>query len=283
MKRKNPIAQLFSDPTRNFLFFIFLSAVLSLTLDGLSKLIWDDFFLWLKISQGISDLWLFRTRIAIVVLLASIFFLFLYAINFYQRLSVAINKVLNRLPEVSNTNVVPLLETLPGLIVVMSRKDPKAPENSKPAAEVAIRHHLQDHKLQHCWVICTDQSYAYAEEIQEKLIQEKLLLPEQMHFQQDYKLQDDQGEELSLLIPHESVNDPNYIKKLVNAIYNDAANKGLGENEIIADYTGGTKSMTAGVVLACASPGRRLQYIIQSEPNQIMEVLLSYRLKPIKN
>jgi len=37
--------------------------------------------------------------------------------------------------------------------------------------------------------------------------------------------------------------------------------EGWSETDVIADYTGGTKSMTAGTVLACASPDRRLQFM----------------------
>lgn len=37
--------------------------------------------------------------------------------------------------------------------------------------------------------------------------------------------------------------------------------EGFGESDIIADYSGGTKSMTSGMVLACALPERKLQVL----------------------
>ena len=49
---------------------------------------------------------------------------------------------------------------------------------------------------------------------------------------------------------------------LVTSIYQQAAAFGLREEDVIADYTGGTKSMTAGMVLACsASETRDAQYM----------------------
>jgi hypothetical protein len=95
--------------------------------------------------------------------------------------------------------------------------------------------------------------------------------------------------QLSLVLNPEDANDPNQIRKIVEAIYQDAKeNHDLDDSDIIADYTGGTKSMTAGLVLACASPDRRLQYVlsdyIDNKPvnPKVMEIKLSYSLKPVK-
>jgi hypothetical protein len=77
----------------------------------------------------------------------------------------------------------------------------------------------------------------------------------------------------------------------VDSIYRDATDEmGLAEQSIVADYTGGTKSMTAGMVLACVSPNRRLQYI-WNELNEdrslkradFCEVMVSYKIKPIRS
>ncbi len=54
---------------------------------------------------------------------------------------------------------------------------------------------------------------------------------------------------------------------LVQAIYHEASAHGLAEHDIVADYTGGTKSMTAGMVLACSvSEDRNAQYM---KPRQV--------------
>jgi hypothetical protein len=52
------------------------------------------------------------------------------------------------------------------------------------------------------------------------------------------------------------------VHRLVDAIYTEAMEvHGLKEEEVVADYTGGTKSMTSGMVLACASPRRPLHFM----------------------
>jgi hypothetical protein len=111
------------------------------------------------------------------------------------------------------------------------------------------------------------------------------MLPKvKLHYGDNYKIEDveDFGEDISLLVPDESINDFRYIKKLVNCIYADASKKhGLSEREIISDCTGSTKPVTIGMVLACINPSRRLQYISQLN-NEILEIKISYKLKPEK-
>jgi CRISPR-associated protein (Cas_Cas02710) len=60
----------------------------------------------------------------------------------------------------------------------------------------------------------------------------------------------------------EDADNPEAVHRLVDAIYIEAVNVyGLKEEEVVADYTGGTKSMTSGMVLACASPRRLLHFM----------------------
>jgi hypothetical protein len=83
--------------------------------------------------------------------------------------------------------------------------------------------------------------------------------------------------------------DPNHIREQVNRIYEQAqAQLGLAASDLIADYTGGTKSMTVGVVLACTDPERHLQYLVshygpdgQIAGSQLMQVKLAYRLNTL--
>ncbi len=87
----------------------------------------------------------------------------------------------------------------------------------------------------------------------------------------------------------ELINDPNHIRQLINSIYIQATEQtGLSPIDFIADYTGGTKSMTAGMVLACSKPERKLQYLVSDRDShgkiidsQMMKVTLSYRIKAI--
>ena len=88
---------------------------------------------------------------------------------------------------------------------------------------------------------------------------------------------------MNLLVADELVDDPKYIQQLVDSIYIDAQEKGLDETEVIADYTGATKGMTAGILLACLAPARQLQYISQIQFPQIMSVHVSYRLKRVNS
>jgi hypothetical protein len=60
----------------------------------------------------------------------------------------------------------------------------------------------------------------------------------------------------------EDADNPESVHRLVDEIYKEATEKNsLTEEEVIADYTGGTKSMTSGMVLACTSPRRPLQFM----------------------
>jgi CRISPR-associated protein (Cas_Cas02710) len=49
-------------------------------------------------------------------------------------------------------------------------------------------------------------------------------------------------------------------KETVDRIYAEQLD-GLAEEDIIADFTGGTKPMTVGMVFACLTPSRSLQYV----------------------
>ena len=57
--------------------------------------------------------------------------------------------------------------------------------------------------------------------------------------------------------------DPHQVFNTVNKIYQTARElpSPLNDNDIVADLTGGNKPMTVGVALACATSGRRLQYL----------------------
>jgi len=173
----------------------------------------------------------------------------------------------------------PLKRTFPGLIVIMSAKD-----NSP--AERAIRHHWnqgQELHLRHCWVICTVKSLEFAKNMINQFTLEGITQKVQFHYG-NYELSDlHHGQHLNLLMEDAIAENPAYILRLVDAIYTDAQTKGLEELEVIADYTGGTKSMTVGLVLAGVSPKRHLQYISQTNAPEVMEMKISYQLKPLKS
>lgn len=55
--------------------------------------------------------------------------------------------------------------------------------------------------------------------------------------------------------------DPQSIFQAVAQVYSEAKSLDLSSKEIVADFTGGTKMMTAGMVLACTPADRDVQYM----------------------
>jgi len=138
-------------------------------------------------------------------------------------------------------------ERYKGLIVLGSitkdvRKEPIS-------AEVAIRYHYKNERseqvLRHCWLLASGSaSLKVVEQTIEKLKSEGF---SEDLFETVYMSGDDADK-------------PIEVYNAVEKIYKNLP-AGFNESDIIADYTGGTKSMTAGLVLACASPGRKLQML----------------------
>lgn len=125
-----------------------------------------------------------------------------------------------------------------GLIVFMSPGDRVTP------AENAVKAHLA--ALEHCWVIVGPArpgqqrtSHDNAQALSDKY-QTAKDTPIQFHLKE---VADEDN-------PQQSYH-------LVRAIYEEARAVGLSERDLIADYTGGTKSMTAGMVLACSTSEER--------------------------
>ncbi|MFE4108587.1 CRISPR-associated protein [Almyronema epifaneia] len=275
---RNRIIEAISDPTKNFIaFFLVGTLVFTIVSDGVSTLFWQRLSPWMVerwgMDQATFDLWL--TLALMLVLLGLTYFT-----NLTRWLR-------SRLPflaikEIQQVNVKPLERTYRGLIVAMS------PSHASPA-KVAIEFHWQQEEarqLKHCWILCTEKSMPYADQLASELALKGVTQILKLHYG-NYEMADPEhpGERLSLLIPDELVDDPNYIQRLVNAIYADAAefSEPLADAEVIADYTGGTKGITAGILLACSRPERPLQYISQlHQPPRIMAVDVSYEMKPIK-
>lgn len=276
--KRDRIIELITDPTKNFLTsFVVGTLLFTVISDGLSALFWETFGDWLQAQLGIGKAML---QAAIVTILTLLILLVIYATNFSQWLKPLIAKFpIFGIKVPDQTNVVPLTTTFPGLITAMSLRD------DSPAQRV-IEHHWnqgQNPHLKHCWLICTHQSLPYAQKMIKKLTDTGMTQTVEFHYG-NYELEDPEHPEqkLNLLVPDEVVDDPNYIRKLVNCIYADAQHQGLEESQVIADYTGATKSMTVGIVLACTAPERQLQYVSQVTDPQMMQVKISYKLKPVK-
>jgi len=274
MKRAS-IVQLITDPTKNFLtFFLIGNLLFTVISDGISALFWEVFGLWLHTQLGLN---LALLKALIVASLTLLLLLVIYVTKFPRWLKQKLVKIpLLGIKVPDQTNVIPLTTTRPGLIAAMS------PKANSPA-EVAIFHHWnngQTPHLKHCWLICTHKSLPYAQDMIKKLTDKGITQTVEFHYG-NYQLEDpdNPGQYLNLLVEDDVVDDPNYIRRLVNGIYADAQNQGLEESELIADYTGATKGMTAGIILACATASRQLQYISQIYNSQLMEVNVSYKIK----
>jgi CRISPR-associated protein (Cas_Cas02710) len=276
--RRNFLVEAIANPGQQPVVFIFVITLgLGIAANGLSSLVLDILGDWLQTQLGLPKVvWLVTVIIGVVgaVLLGIPTF-----VTGMRSL------VLRNVSLVETTKVIALRQTLPGLIVLMSLQD--------AAARAAILHHWRsgEGKLQHCWIICGgEKSLDAAEAMVNDLVEQGL--PRRMFYYGDsFAIADVTNPKVMLaLSPDEQrAKDPNYIRRLVEAIYQEAQMQySLGEREIIADYTGGTKSMTAGVILACAKPTRRLQYWLsdydenlQPVNSQMMEVVVDYRLKPL--
>ncbi|MBI3635416.1 MAG: hypothetical protein HY216_04225 [Candidatus Rokubacteria bacterium] len=114
------------------------------------------------------------------------------------------------------------------------------------SAEGAIRHHVAGRRLEHCWIITgSPRSEASATDLIQRLAK------------------DDVPVTLFNRLPLDpaEANDPVAVYRRINDVYLETSRRGVAEDDIMADYTGGTKSMTAGMVLACTSPKRHLQFM----------------------
>ena len=195
----------------------------------------------------------------------------------------------------SQTNVIPLKETYFGLIAIASKPTP----GQQTPAEAAFHFHWQkgQGKLRYCWVICTQDVLASNLERFGVIATHsaRSATPLKILEHPDVALQPvwEAGRSVQVqlvVIDWPSAQDPNYVKNLVDRIYRQAQALSIEPQSIIADYTGGVKSTSAGVILSCSTPERRLQYASirrddagNLQASEIMEVKLSYRLKLAKD
>lgn len=277
--KRNPILEAVTDPTKNFLATFLISTLLfNLISDGLSALFWGGLSNWLQIQVGISSKSQLQGYVLLVLLVLVL--ILIYGTNLTGYLRTLLTKWGLGSTEVPDrATVVPVERTASGLIVLMSTK-------SQSPAEAAIRHHWnqgQSPHLQHCWVICTESSVDYAVEMKRRLLADNIDENQLKIHYGTYGLNDPKQPGLTLTVGDRAADDPNTILKLVNAIFADAEAKGLDEADILVDFTGGTKPMGVGTVLACASPNRRLEYLTQTDPPQLVEVQVSYKIKPIRS
>ncbi|MCA9997001.1 MAG: hypothetical protein KDE56_14685 [Anaerolineales bacterium] len=127
-------------------------------------------------------------------------------------------------------------------------------ENSNLAAIIAtITAHA--YRLEHCWLIATTtgspdtSSLTYLPPLIAYL-QNKHGLQIQYHTGTNYAIRIDRDDALIT----------NQTRSLVNRIYEEAHSLKLAERDVVADFSGGYRSMTLGMILACLNKGRDIQF-----------------------
>ncbi len=274
--KHNPILEAVTDPTKNFLATFLVSTLLfNLISGGVSTLFWGSFSDWLQTQLGIASKNQLQGYVLASLVLVVLFSI--YGTDLAQRLRTVLTKwriIGTEIPD--RASVVDLNRTAPGLIVIMSAR------HDSPA-EAAIRHHWnqgQAPHLQHCWVICTDSSLSYAREMKRRLLE--TIDENQLNlYYGSYELHNSNQPGLTLTISDRDADDPNVSLHLIDAIFADALSKGLEESDILVDFTGGTKPMGVGAVFACASPTRHLEYLTQTQTPGLVEIQVSYKIKPV--
>jgi hypothetical protein len=277
-----------NDPSQSWVMY-FVVGVLGLGVlgNGVANLVLED------MAGAIAhtlDLPIIIVQIALLLAILGLIFFGIYRTSADERLQ----KLLSARVQ-SQTNVVPLMETYFGLITIAS----KPPPDKESPAEAAFKFHWKEGQgnLRYCWLICTQDVLALNLERFQAIAAYSAQTPTPLKVLEnaDTALQPERAagrvvQMQIMVIDWPSALDPNFIKDLVDYIYRQAKALSIDSQAIIADYTGGIKSTSAGVILACSTPERRLQYasgrydqngnLLSSE---MMLVKLSYELKLAKD
>jgi hypothetical protein len=126
-------------------------------------------------------------------------------------------------------------------------------EGTKPAASQGLvafvslkqREHLEkalayhNERLKRVWLVATPEAQPLAREIREKYETATCLVD---------------------IVPLDDEWDLARAREVVEGIYRDKLGQ-IAEQDVIADFTGGTKPLTVGMIFACLSPSRKLQYV----------------------
>jgi hypothetical protein len=260
------------DPAKNVLATIVVTTFgLGVVTNGVSALVLESLGSWVETTYRFPKVW-FQGLLVVVVVLLLLLSLYLTSMADWVRRWVGDYQP-------AQANVEPLQWGFPGLVVAVSKRQSG---NTQPTpAELAIEFHWKRGTLKHCWMICTDQSEDEATAIVKRF--EVLGATSGMfHFGEQHVLWQRHagvGSPMSLLLTEDAMDDPNLVRQLVDRIYGEALGLfGMPETDLVVDYTGGTKSMTAGMMLACVSPRRQVEYLSQ-QSKALMLVRTAYELK----
>ncbi|MBE9077431.1 hypothetical protein IQ241_08995 [Romeria aff. gracilis LEGE 07310] len=287
--QRNPILEAIADPRKNFLAFLLVGIFgLGIISSGMSVLLLDTLGNWIETKFGLNKI---AFQIGILVIIGIFILVSVYFTDFSER----IRGLLGR-EEIQVKYVAEMTETFKGLVAI-----PSIPRSGRETpAEIAINHHWWDGRgnLRYCWLICTPDSLETTKAFLHSLAQQyaSIPIPFKIYENADQLIPPADQTNLALhirliMLEPDRIHDPNRSRQLVDQVYSEAEKQiGLEASDIVADYTGGTKSMTAGMVLACTAPDRYLEYLGSQYDSdskiigsQLKKVSLSYSIKPIKS
>ena len=286
--QRNSLLEAIADPSKNFLAFLLIGIFgLGIISSGISNLLLETLGSWLQKTFGLNKV---VFQLGVIGLIGLAILLTVYFTNLTRKLRAIFHQ-----EEIQITNVTELRETYFGLITVASYSQP----GKQTPAEISVRHHWKhgNGKLRYCWLVCTPDALPSARALLSTIQQECRQQNTQFYLYENTPQAmppiTQVGTSLHIrlvMLESSRKDDPNYMRQLVDSLYESASSQtGLSAVDLIADYTGGTKSMTAGVVLACSAPDRNLEYIVSDrDPRgniisaQLMKVILSYKLKAVR-
>ena len=125
--------------------------------------------------------------------------------------------------------------------------------------QATVIHSVMAHqaKLQHCWILTTsnsdgtrNQSLPFAP-VMEACLKEKYGLTCQFHYGKEFTVPVDDDDAIT-----------RKLRDIISEIFKTAKKEyHLNDEQIVADITGGLKSMSLGMILACLDKQRTLQYV----------------------
>lgn len=142
----------------------------------------------------------------------------------------------------------------PGLIVLVG-PGPNQIFIQNPAespAAAAIRYHLQGKQLKHVWLIASDEGAPVAEALR--------------------NLYGEQATMHLILPPIRNILDISETFEAASRIAQELPPLGLTAEEVIADYTGGTSSMSVGLALAALRNGFAMQFMSRREGSESLPI-----------
>jgi hypothetical protein len=151
------------------------------------------------------------------------------------------------------------IQPRPGLVTLVSQG-----RLSEIPATASIRYHYlgeNDERLEptlrHCWLVTSP------EPAEEPLQPPDARKPEPFHssWQNAKALQAMYEGKIDIRLVAIDPDDPEDIFRKVDAVYAEARRLGLASREMVADFSGGTKMMTVGLVLACTPVDRDVEYM----------------------